>query len=78
VILTSAAFRARLLKEAEVSEVIQHALKGTTWPVGLFDSGIEANCWEKLYHSSQLASFQGDTGSGSDMLTNSLIDESFC
>jgi hypothetical protein len=53
--LTSAAFRARLLKDADVSEAIQQALNGRTQPAGFWDSGAEENRSEKLSSFSLLA-----------------------
>jgi hypothetical protein len=46
--LTSAALRARLLKDADVSEAIQQALKGRTQLRGLWDSGADESRSEKL------------------------------
>lgn len=48
VMLTSAAFCARWLKEADESEAIQHALNGSRLSRGLSDSGTEACFWKKL------------------------------
>ncbi len=42
--LTSAALRARLLNEADVSEAIQHARKGIAQPEGRSASGTEEYC----------------------------------
>jgi hypothetical protein len=53
--LTSAIFRARLLKDANVSEAIQQALNDRTQPGGLWDSGAEENRLEKLSSFSLLA-----------------------